>query len=172
MTHSAGLPGVAINPAKTRDRKVLAGRRFLVVDDHPHMIDVVCEILRHFGASDLVKAVSAEEALAKCSKRDPFDCVVCDFNMKPINGLQVLQSIRMGTQPHVARDQPFILLTGHGEIDVVKAAVALDVSAYVVKPVAVDIFLTALNRALAPKVALHAAAHYQTVPLAAVRRFQ
>jgi len=172
MAQYVGLTSVAVNCAKTRDRRALAGRRFLVVDDHPHMIDVICEILRHFGARDPAKAASAEAALAKCSKREPFDCVVCDFNMEPVNGLQVLQAIRMGTQPQVARDQPFILLTGHAEIDVVKAAVALDVSAYVVKPVAVDIFLTALNRALAPKVALHAAAHYEAVPLAGVRRFQ
>jgi CheY-like chemotaxis protein len=156
----------------TRDRQALAGKRFLVVDDHPYMIDVVCEMLRHHGAAEPMKATAASAGLAQCIRRDPFDCIVCDFNMKPINGLQALQSIRAGKLPAVARDQPFLLLTGHGDLEVVKAAKLLDVSAYVVKPVAVETFIKAVTRALTTKVALRPPAHYEGVKIDDMQRFQ
>lgn len=155
-----------------RDRQTFAGRRFLVVDDHPYMIDVICEMLRHYGAADPAKAVSASAGLAQCTRRDPFDCIICDFNMKPINGIQVLQAIRAGKHPAVARDQPFVLLTGHGDLEVVKAAKLLDVSAYVVKPVAVETFVKSVTRALAAKVALQPPAHYEHIKLGELQRFQ
>ena len=155
-----------------RDRQAFAGKRFLVVDDHPYMIDVICEMLRHYGAVEPLKAISASAGLAQCTRRDPFDCIVCDFNMKPTNGVQVLQSIRAGKLPAVARDQPFLLLTGHGDLEVVKAAKLLDVSAYVVKPVAVETFVKSVNRALTTKVSLRPPAHYEGVKLADLQRFQ
>jgi CheY-like chemotaxis protein len=158
--------------ASPRDRQALAGKRFLVVDDHPYMIDVVSEMLRHYGAVEPVKATAAGAGLAQCTRRDPFDCIVCDFNMKPVNGIQALQSIRAGKLPAVPRDQPFLLLTGHGDLEVVKAAKLLDVSAYVVKPVAVETFIKAVTRALTTKVALRPPAHYESVKIDDVQRFQ
>ena len=163
---------VDLEKSGTRDRNALAKRRFLVVDDQSYMIDVICEMLRHYGAADPVKAVSAGAALAQCTLRDPFDCIVCDFNMNPTNGLQVLQSIRAGKAPTVPRDQRFVLLTGHGDLDVVKAAKLLDVSAYVVKPVAVDTFIKSVSRALTAEVALRPPAHYESLHLGDLRRFQ
>jgi CheY-like chemotaxis protein len=159
-------------PDAARDRQAFAGKRFLVVDDHPYMIDVICEMLRHYGAADPAKAVAATAGLAQCTRRDPFDCIVCDFNMKPVNGIQALQSIRAGKLPAVARDQPFLLLTGHGDLEVVKAAKLLDVSAYVVKPVAVETFIKAVSRALITKVALRPPAHYESTKIDDVQRFQ
>jgi CheY-like chemotaxis protein len=158
--------------ATARDRQAFAGKRFLVVDDHPYMIDVVCEMLRHYGAADPLKAVSAGAGLAQCTRRDPFDCIICDFNMKPTNGVQVLQSIRAGKLPAVARDQPFLLLTGHGDLEVVKVAKLLDVSAYVVKPVAVETFVKSVSRALSTKVNLRPPAHYENIKLVDLQRFQ
>ena len=158
--------------AKARDRQILAGRRFLVVDDHPYMIEVIGEILRHYGAADVERADGVQSALARCSARDPFDCIICDFNMKPVNGVQLLQAVRSGKRPELKREQAFILLTGHGDMDVVKAAKGLDVNAYVVKPVAADTFIKAVTRALESPPALKPAADYERVSIAELRRFQ
>ncbi len=157
---------------KARDRTILKGRRFLVVDDHSYMIDVICEMLRHFGAVDPVRAESADAALAACGAHISYDGIICDFNMKPINGLQLLQIIRAGKRPGVARDQRFVLVTGHGELDVVKAARTLDVNSYVVKPVAADTFIKAVIRALETKPVLRPAADYEKVSLQDLKRFQ
>ncbi len=156
----------------TRDRTVLAGKRALVVDDQGYMIDVVCEILRHFAADETVRAESVEAAVARFDPHINFDCVICDFNMKPVNGIQFLQAIRAGKLAHVKRDQPFILLTGHGDIEVVKAAKALDVSGYAVKPVAPDTFIKVITRAFATPLALKPVADYERVPTQILKRFQ
>jgi CheY-like chemotaxis protein len=158
--------------SKNTDRKVLAGRRFLVVDDQAYMIDVICEMLRHFGADDLIRAENAEAALARCGPKSVFDCIICDFNMKPVSGLQLLQAIRIGRRAGVARDQRFMLVTGHGELDVVKVARALDVSSYVVKPVAPDTFLKAVTRALTTSFTLRTASDYEKVSTQDLKRFQ
>ena len=158
--------------SKARDRQMLAGKRFLVVGDHPYMIDVIVEILRHYGAVDVERADGVPTALAHCNPKDPFDCIICDFNMKPINGVQPLQAARAGKRPELKREQAFILLTGHGDMGVVKAAKALDVSAYVVKPVAADTFVKAVTRALEARPALKLPADYERVPTGDLKRFQ
>jgi CheY-like chemotaxis protein len=155
-----------------RDRTVLNGRRFLVVDDHGYMIEVINEILRHFGAEDTARADSVDAAIGCVGPRWAFDMIVCDFNMKPTNGIQFLQSIRTGKHREIKRDQRFILLTGHGEMDVVRAAKALDVNGYVVKPVAPDIFIKTVERALAAAPALKPAGDYERIPTGDLRRFQ
>lgn len=155
-----------------RDRTALAGRRFLVVDDQSYMIDVVCEVLRHFAAKDAVRADGVQTAIARCMMRDVFDCIICDFNMKPLNGINFLQGIRAGKLPEIKRDQHFVLLTGHGDLDVVKAAKALDVSGYAVKPVAPDTFIKTITRALAVNHTLKSAAEYEAVPTGDLKRFQ
>lgn len=155
-----------------KDRTVFAGRRFLVVDDHAYMIDVICEILRHYGVAETQRAESAEAALARTGPRSVFDCIICDFNMKPVNGLQLLQLIRAGKRKELMRDQRFVLVTGHGEMDVVKTAKALDVSGYVVKPVAADTFVKTIMRALASTVTLKPPAAYESVPTHELARFQ
>ena len=79
-----------------RDRATLNGRRFLVVDDQSYMVDVIAEILKHFGAEDTARAESIEAAARCIGPHAAFDVVICDFNMKPTNGLQFLQAIRAG----------------------------------------------------------------------------
>lgn len=153
------------------DRRALAGKHFLVVDDHSYMIDVICEILRHYAAEDPARASSVEQAMRNCGGTH-FDCIICDFNMKPINGIQWLQAIRAGKCREVPREQAFLLLTGHGDIDVVKAAKALDVSAYVVKPVAPDTFMKAITRALGAPPTLRPQHDYERVPTQNLARLQ
>ena len=156
----------------SRDRSALKGRRFLVIDDHGYMIEVIAEILKHFGADAVDRAESAEAGVIRIVPREPFDIIVCDFNMKPVNGIQLLQAIRAGKHRDIKRDQRFILLTGHGEMDVVKAAKALDVNGYVVKPVAPDTFIKTVERALGAPPALKTPADYERIPTGDLRRFQ
>lgn len=155
-----------------RDRAALTGKRFLVVDDQAYMIDVIGEMLRHHGAADVVRAESVEIAAARLDPHAPCDSIICDFNMKPVNGIQFLQAIRAGRLAHVKRDQRFILLTGHGDMEVVRAAKALDVSGYAVKPVAPDTFIKVVTRALTSAFTLKSAEDYTQAPTQDLRRLQ
>lgn len=114
-------------------------KKFLLVDDETFMLGLVERMLKECKAGVIMKANDGGTALR--SIKDNFtqvDCIISDYNMKPINGLQLLQGVRLGVNPKIPREQPFVMLTGHGETDVVKTAIALDVSGYVVKPVALD----------------------------------
>jgi two-component system chemotaxis response regulator CheY len=155
-----------------QDRTVLARRNFLVVDDQTYMIDVIAEMLRHYGAKDIARAETVDAAAANFGPHLTFDAVICDFNMKPINGIQFLQGIRAGKIFGAKRDQCFILLTGHGDLEVVKAAKGLDVSGYAVKPVAPDTFIKVVTRALATAHTLKQPADYERVQVKDLRQFQ
>jgi two-component system chemotaxis response regulator CheY len=139
-------------------------RRFLIVDDEPFMLGLIDRMLKQFKVGEVLRATNAHEAFA--TLRDsvlPIDCVIADCNMPEVNGLQLLQALRAGRNPKAPREQPFILLTGHGDIDLVKSAIALDVSGYVVKPVPFDKLMHAIDHALLNPVKLRDAAYYEGV---------
>ena len=116
-----------------------SSKRFLIVDDEAFMLGTIERMLKQCNAGLIIKATDGGKALRWI--KDNFtqvDCIIADFNMTPINGLQLLQGIRLGVNARIPREQPFIMLTGHADTDVVKAAMALDVHGYVVKPVATE----------------------------------
>ena len=61
------------------------------------MRTLVVRMLKQFNGKDILTAsdgASAVQALAKQVK--PVDCIICDFNMDPVNGLMLLKAIRSG----------------------------------------------------------------------------
>lgn len=117
------------------------------------------------GASRFFRANGVEAASAIAAREKNLDCIISDFNMTPVNGLQFLSAVRTGSLASIPRDQQFILLTGHGEIEVVRAARTLDVSGYVVKPVALKTLAQALQRAFSRPVPLKTANEYEAIKL-------
>ena len=145
----------------------LSAKRFLIVDDMPEMMETVIQMLRHFKATQFFRANAAENALAIANQEGNIDCIISDFNMKPRNGLELLSAIRCGLYPRVPRDHVFILLTGHGELEVVKTARALDVNGYIVKPLSIKTLIQTVQRALSKPLVLKPASHYRQVEVIA-----
>lgn len=124
-----------------------SSKRFLIVDDEQFMIGLIERMLKECKAGVIMKANDGGAALRAI--KDNFtqvDCIIADYNMKPLNGLQLLQGVRMGVNPKIPREQAFIMLTGHGESDVVKTAITLDVNGYVIKPVALDKLIDTIEK--------------------------
>jgi YesN/AraC family two-component response regulator len=147
-------------------------RRFLIVDDEVFMLGLLERILKQFNAGGIVKAADGAGALRAI--RDDLtqvDCIISDFNMKPVNGLQLLQAIRTGVNPRIPRDQGFIMLTGHGETEVVKTAVMLDVSGYLVKPVAPNKLVESLDRSFTKPLQVKGTDYYKAIDVNAATRF-
>lgn len=141
-------------------------KKFLLVDDEAFMLGLIERMLKECKAGVIMKANDGGTALRTI--KDNFtqvDVIISDFNMKPVNGLQFLQGVRMGVNPKIPRDQPFIMLTGHGDTDVVKAAIALDVNGYVVKPVALDKLAQAINRVLSKPVEVKEPEYYRSISM-------
>ena len=139
--------------------------RFLIADDKQFLRGLIHSMLVRCRAGDIKHAKNGRAAIDILTDGgDGIDCVLCDWNMEPDNGLELLRSVRAGLVENTPRDLCFIMLTGYADETVVKAAKELDVSGYVVKPVSLDKLIRAIDGALAKPVALKTRETYQAKP--------
>ena len=137
---------------------------FLVVDALPFIRHLVQGMLERMQAARILQASSGEEALERLRDGpDPMDCVISDWSMGPLGGLQLLQAIRSGAAGPTPPATPFIMLTGYGDEPVVRAARALDVSGYLIKPVSFGKLAKAVDTAVTRTVAPRPAESYREV---------
>ncbi len=126
-----------------------SSHRFLLVDDEPFLLETHERVLKRCKPGDIVTTGdggSALRAIKDASTR--FDCIITDFDMKPINGLQLLSAIRLGVNPMIPRNQPVIMLTGNLDADVRAAAFQLDVNGFITKPVKPETLYRTIEQAL------------------------
>ncbi|MFC4541112.1 bacterio-opsin activator domain-containing protein [Halosolutus amylolyticus] len=97
----------------------------LVVDNEPGYADLAGSMLeREHDAIEAVAATSADDALAVLDRRD-VDCIVSDYEMPSLSGLELLERIREDDP-----DLPFILYTGRGSEELASEAIAAGVTQY------------------------------------------
>ncbi|MFB6228137.1 MAG: PAS domain S-box protein, partial [Halobacteriales archaeon] len=102
--------------------------RILHVDDDPSITDLTGTFLeREDDRFTIETAASADEGLQRISDHPP-DCIVSDYNMPGMNGIEFLQTVR---EEHP--DLPFILFTGKGSETVASDAISADVTDYLQK---------------------------------------
>lgn len=101
-------------------------RKILIVDDDPHIRDVLTFALRKAGMST-VEAEHGAQALERFAAEAP-DLVVLDINMPRMDGLEVCRQLRMTSQV------PILFLSSRD--DEVDRIIGLEVGGddYVVKP--------------------------------------
>jgi DNA-binding NarL/FixJ family response regulator len=117
----------------------LSQTTFLVVDDKPHFRDIAHAALVRCRARDVKHAPDADEAVQVLKRFGPhIGGIVCDWDIAPVGGLELLRAIRSGKYPRIARDLCAVILTGKPDAAVVKAAMALDVNGIAVAPLSVE----------------------------------
>ncbi|MCE9614226.1 MAG: response regulator transcription factor [Lentisphaerae bacterium] len=103
-------------------------RRILLVDDEPHIVDVVDYVLREQGF-DVASVISAELALSSLQVSPPPDLVILDLGLPGMPGLDLLRHLRTN---HAGL--PVIILSARSEeIDRV-LGLELGADDYVTKP--------------------------------------
>jgi CheY-like chemotaxis protein len=141
----------------------LANRHFLVVDDEEFIRTLVARFLTRSGAAKVVEAADGAAAMAAMASYDmTFDAVISDINMRPVNGIDLLRAIRTGAGG-LKRNTPVLLLTVHGEAELVAEAMALDVDAFVLKPVERKSLIDRLLRVFESTVTIGSVGHYASV---------
>ncbi len=121
---------------------------FLLVDDHNFSRITVLRTLKNMGDPRTHSATHGMEALDILeTMASIMDCVIADFNMPVMHGLQLLKSIRCGERD-IPPDLPVIMLTAHGDTNLVQIALSLDVSGFVLKPATADALGKRLQQAL------------------------
>lgn len=109
---------------------------FLIVDDVRLCRLNVTGVLKTLGSKNIHHAVNGHEAVTILEEAAvKVDCVISDFIMPGMNGLQLLKAIRAGLE-NTRRDLPVAMLTGHGDESLVGLALKLDVNAFLLKPAA------------------------------------
>lgn len=98
--------------------------RILVVDDEPHVLDVVSRYLRHEGFETLL-ASDGEHAI---DMAEDADLVVLDWMLPRIDGLEVCRRLRE------RRNIPIIMLTAKAEETDKLIGLGVGADDYVVKP--------------------------------------
>lgn len=99
----------------------------LFVDDYAEYVAAGREYLERVdGSLTVLPETSAEGALARLS-RESVDCVVCDYRMPGMSGVELLEAVRE-ERPGL----PFVLLTGH-ERNRLESTVADDATAVLQK---------------------------------------
>lgn len=93
------------------------------------------------------------------------DCIISDWNMRPVNGLELLREVRKGGIADVPANTTFIMLTGYATSAVVTTAANLDVSAYLVKPVSSNRLAEAVRLSLQKPFTAKPASHYERIEL-------
>ena len=114
----------------------------LVVDDHRPSADALCRLLRHAGYT-AIGAGSVSEALAIGAGMPRFDLLISDLSLPDGDGLTLPKLLRQrcGGKPANA-----FALTGHDEWYCLDQAREAGYGAYFLKPLAVDVLLTAMAR--------------------------
>jgi CheY-like chemotaxis protein len=111
--------------------------RVLIVDDNPFMRRLLREVLvaLNFHPDRAWFAADGEDALRAMRDRR-FDLIICDINMKPMDGKQFTKHVRMDSEsedPYV----PIIICTGHAEIEHIREARDAGASEVLRKPITV-----------------------------------
>jgi len=113
-------------------RSTLQGRAVLVVDDVRAMRAIVRSLLLNMGATQIIEAADGAEALDKL-QASRVELVVTDLNMSPMSGIEFTQKLRMpGSKFHSA--VPILMVSGHREVGLVKAAIQAGTNEFMVKP--------------------------------------
>ena len=118
----------------------------LLIEDEEPIRRVLYRILyEEDDAYQVTEAVDGKEGLAFLNKKQ-FDLVLCDIKMPKMDGIEVLQETNKKNI-----NVPFIMLTGHGNVETAVEAMKLGAYDFISKPPDLNRLLTSVRHALENK---------------------
>ena len=120
--------------------------RVLVVDDDEVMRTFVVNSLRRLGIQSIETASDGTSALRTMVTFEP-NLVLTDIHMKPMNGLQFVQTMRAHTSPLV-KDMKVIFMSADASSATLQEAMPLGTFGYIVKPPRLDTLRAKIELAL------------------------
>ena len=120
--------------------------RILIIEDEEPIRRVLVRILSDENQSfEIVEASDGKEGLSLI-KKEKFDLVLCDIKMPKMDGIEVLQE-----SSKIKFRAPFIMLTGHGNVETAVEAMKLGAYDFIPKPPDLNRLLNAVRIALENK---------------------
>ena len=120
--------------------------KILIVEDEPAIRRVLKNILTEESESfQLFEAADGQEALSTIQEQD-FDLVICDIKMPKMDGVELLEAVKK-IKPEI----PFIMISGHGDLETAVDAMRKGAFDYVQKPPDLNRLLNTVRNALDKK---------------------
>src|SRR3989454_3007718 len=127
----------------SREGGIVSQGGVLIVDDDLALLQALPQALRlQLGGVTVETADSAAVALDRIAVQD-YDAIVADIKMPGMDGLELLAEIRTRWP-----DTPTLMITGHGEHELVLHALRGGAFDFVEKPIDRDYFAGSLRRAI------------------------
>lgn len=113
----------------------------LIIDDEKAIRKALNEILT-FEGFKIDEAADGAEGIKKIEE-NTYDCVLCDIKMPKVDGIEVLQKAQ-----ELKPDIPFIVISGHGNIETAVDAVKKGAYDYISKPPDLNRLLITIRNAM------------------------
>jgi two-component system chemotaxis response regulator CheY len=126
-----------------------AGITALVVEDNDFVRDLVANQLKQIGFSTVQTAPDGEAALKIVDQTSP-GLMICDINMEPMGGFELITRLRDRGLTGFQRI-PTIMLSSHAVPEFIDRARLLEVDAFLVKPVKKDALAERIRTVLTKK---------------------
>lgn len=117
--------------------------RVLVVDDQVAVRRLLSGILSELGVGKIDEAPQGKEALAKAHDLPP-DIIITDYIMNPIDGLELVRSVRSG-EAELDPYTPIIMISGQADMGDVEKARDAGTNEFLVKPFSAKMVVCRLN---------------------------
>ncbi len=129
---SQSFSGVSALSAMT-PRSGLHNLTALIIDDNVHMRRLLRTLLIGYGLRNVHDAVDGESGIIALNRIKP-DFVLCDYDMKPMNGIGFVKAVRHTCPPPLAW-VPIIMITAHAERRRLETARDAGITEALLKPV-------------------------------------
>jgi len=115
--------------------------KILLVDDEASILSVLSVLLKAEGY-EVIPVDNGEKAM-ELIKSTPFDLMISDIRMRPVDGITLLKSAR-----ELRPSMSVLMITGYGTIETAVEALKYGAFDYITKPFKVDELLITVQRAI------------------------
>jgi len=120
--------------------------KILIIEDEEPIRRVLVRILSDEDSSFEIQEASDGKKGIDLIKKESFDLVLCDIKMPKIDGIELLQRTRKTNS-----SLPFIMLTGHGNIETAVESMKLGAYDFISKPPDLNRLINSVRNALEKK---------------------
>jgi len=133
-----------MSPETNRDHRVL---RILAVEDDNHIGRIIQMAMQSLGEPyQFILVFNAEEGLELWNEQ-PFDLLLADYNLRGMNGLKLITTLREQGFEHV----PMVLITAYDNSKLAREANEVGVAAYIPKPFFIEDLINTIRNLLPNK---------------------
>ncbi len=120
--------------------------KILIIEDEEPIRRVLVRILSDEDSSFEIQEASDGKKGIDLIKKESFDLVLCDIKMPKVDGIELLQRTRKTNT-----SLPFIMLTGHGNIETAVESMKLGAYDFIAKPPDLNRLINSVRNALEKK---------------------